>query len=57
MAVPMYFPFISRSAFRQASNLLRHQPLAVAGAELGFNFLGNALRDRLDPRTRLEMGL
>jgi ABC-type dipeptide/oligopeptide/nickel transport system permease subunit len=53
----MYFPFISRSAFRQASNLLRHQPLAVAGAELGFNFLGNALRDRLDPRTRLEMGL
>src|ERR1700744_1244746 len=30
---------------------------AVAGAVLGFNFLGDALRDRLDPRTRLEMGL
>jgi ABC-type dipeptide/oligopeptide/nickel transport system permease subunit len=24
---------------------------------LGFNFLGDALRDQLDPRTRLEMGL
>ncbi len=30
---------------------------AVAGAVLGFNFLGDALRDQLDPRTRLEMGL
>ena len=30
---------------------------AVAGALLGFNFLGDALRDQLDPRTRLEMGL
>jgi peptide/nickel transport system permease protein len=31
--------------------------LAVAGAVLGFNFLGDALRDQLDPRTRLEIGL
>jgi len=31
--------------------------LAIAGAVLGFNFLGDALRDRLDPRTRLELGL
>ncbi|HZB89382.1 MAG TPA: ABC transporter permease [Terracidiphilus sp.] len=31
--------------------------LAMAGAVLGFNFLGDALRDRLDPRTRLEIGL
>ncbi len=31
--------------------------LAVAGAVLGFNFLGDALRDELDPRTRLEIGL
>jgi peptide/nickel transport system permease protein len=31
--------------------------LAVAGAVLGFNFLGDALRDQLDPRTRLELGL
>jgi peptide/nickel transport system permease protein len=30
---------------------------AVAGAVLGFNFLGDALRDHLDPRTRLEIGL
>ncbi|HEY1987566.1 MAG TPA: ABC transporter permease [Terracidiphilus sp.] len=30
---------------------------AVAAAVLGFNFLGDALRDQLDPRTRLEMGL
>jgi peptide/nickel transport system permease protein len=30
---------------------------AVAGAVLGFNFVGDALRDQLDPRTRLEMGL
>jgi peptide/nickel transport system permease protein len=29
----------------------------VAGAVLGFNFIGDALRDQLDPRTRLEMGL
>ena len=30
---------------------------AVAGAVLGFNFIGDALRDQLDPRTRLELGL
>jgi peptide/nickel transport system permease protein len=30
---------------------------AMAGAVLGFNFLGDALRDHLDPRTRLEIGL
>lgn len=30
---------------------------AVAGAVLSFNFLGDALRDRLDPRTRMEIGL
>lgn len=30
---------------------------AVAGAVLGFNFIGDALRDQLDPRTRLEIGL
>ena len=30
---------------------------AVAAAVLGFNFVGDALRDQLDPRTRLEMGL
>jgi peptide/nickel transport system permease protein len=30
---------------------------AVACAVLGFNFLGDALRDQLDPCTRLELGL
>jgi len=30
---------------------------AVAGAVLGFNFLGDALRDELDPQTRLELGM
>ncbi|MGB6974980.1 MAG: ABC transporter permease [Terracidiphilus sp.] len=30
---------------------------AIAAAVLGFNFLGDALRDQLDPRTRLEIGL
>ena len=30
---------------------------AVAGAVLGFNFLGDALRAQLDPRTRLELGI
>ena len=30
---------------------------AVAGAVLGFNFLGDALRDQLDPRTRMEIGM
>ena len=30
---------------------------AVAGAVLGFNFLGDALRDQLDPRIKLEIGI
>jgi len=30
---------------------------AVAAAVLGFNFLGDALRDQLDPRTRLQIEL
>jgi peptide/nickel transport system permease protein len=30
---------------------------AVAGAVLGFNFLGDALRDQLDPRIKLEIGV
>jgi len=38
-------------------HLVLFPAMAVAGAVLGFNFLGDALRDRLDPRTRLEMGL
>ena len=38
-------------------HLVLFPALAVAGAVLGFNFLGDALRDQLDPRTRLELGL
>ena len=38
-------------------HLVLFPALAIAGAVLGFNFLGDALRDRLDPRTRLELGL
>jgi len=38
-------------------HLILFPAFAIAGAVLGFNFLGDALRDELDPRTRLEMGL
>jgi peptide/nickel transport system permease protein len=38
-------------------HLVLFPSLAVAGAVLGFNFVGDALRDQLDPRTRLELGL
>lgn len=38
-------------------HLVLFPALAVAGSVLGFNFLGDALRDELDPRTRLEIGL
>ena len=31
--------------------------LAVASAILGFNFLGDALRNQRNPRTRLELRL
>ena len=38
-------------------HLVLFPAFAVAGAVLGFNFVGDALRDELDPRTRLEIGL
>jgi peptide/nickel transport system permease protein len=38
-------------------HLVLFPAVAVACAVLGFNFLGDALRDELDPRTRLELGL
>jgi peptide/nickel transport system permease protein len=38
-------------------HLVLFPAIAVAGAVLGFNFIGDALRDRLDPRIRMEMGL
>jgi peptide/nickel transport system permease protein len=47
----------ARSHLFDSPHLVLFPALAVAAAVLGFNFLGDALRDRLDPRTRLELGL
>jgi peptide/nickel transport system permease protein len=47
----------ARSHLFDSPHLVLFPAAAVAGAVLGLNFLGDALRDRLDPRTRLEMGL
>jgi peptide/nickel transport system permease protein len=47
----------ARAHLFDSPHLVLFPALAVAGAVLGFNFLGDALRDQLDPRTRLEMGL
>jgi peptide/nickel transport system permease protein len=47
----------ARSHLFDSPHLVLFPAAAVAGAVLGFNFLGDALRDQLDPRTRLEMGL
>ncbi len=38
-------------------HLVLFPALAVASSVLGFNLLGDALRDQLDPRTRLEIGI
>ena len=47
----------ARSHLFDSPHMVLFPALAVAGAMLGFNFLGDALRDQLDPRIRLEMGL
>jgi peptide/nickel transport system permease protein len=47
----------ARSHLFDSPHLVFFPAAAVAGAVLGLNFLGDALRDRLDPRTRLELGL
>ena len=47
----------ARAHLFDSPHLVLFPALAVAGAVLGFNFLGDALRDRLDPRTRLELGI
>ena len=47
----------ARSHLFDSPHLVLFPALAVAGAVLGFNFLGDALRDQLDPRTRLELGI
>jgi peptide/nickel transport system permease protein len=47
----------ARSHLFDSPHLVLFPAIAVAGAVLGFYFLGDALRDELDPRTRLELGL
>ena len=47
----------ARSHLFDSPHMVLFPAMAVAGAVLGFNFIGDALRDQLDPRTRLEMGL
>jgi len=46
-----------RACMFDSPHLVLFPVASVAGAVLGFDFLGDALRDRLDPRTRLEIGL
>ncbi|HWA96610.1 MAG TPA: ABC transporter permease [Terracidiphilus sp.] len=38
-------------------HLVLFPAIAVASSVLGFNLLGDALRDRLDPRVRMQLGL
>ena len=40
-----------------APRLVFAPTLTIALAVLGFNFIGDALRDQLDPRTRLQIGM
>jgi peptide/nickel transport system permease protein len=47
----------ARSHLFDSPHLVLFPALAMALAVLSFNFIGDALRDYLDPRTRLEMGL
>jgi len=47
----------ARTHLFDSPHLVLFPAAAVAGAVMGFNFLGDALRDRLDPRTRLELGI
>jgi peptide/nickel transport system permease protein len=47
----------ARSHLFDSPHLVLFPAIAVACAVLGFNFIGDALRDRLDPRTRMELGI
>jgi peptide/nickel transport system permease protein len=47
----------ARAHLFDSPHLVLFPAAAIAGAVLGFNFVGDALRDQLDPRTRLELGL
>jgi len=46
-----------RAHLFDAPHLVLFPALAVMAAVLSFNFIGDALRDYLDPRSRLEVGL
>jgi len=46
-----------RSHLFDAPHLVIFPALAVMLAVLSFNFIGDALRDMLDPRSRIEAGL
>ena len=46
-----------RAHLFDAPHLVIFPALAVMAAVLSFNFIGDALRDYLDPRSRLEAGL
>jgi len=46
-----------RAHLFDAPHLVIFPALAVMLAVLSFNFIGDALRDVLDPRSRLESGL
>jgi len=46
-----------RSHLFDAPHLVQFPALAVMLAVLSFNFIGDALRDFLDPRSRMEVGL
>ncbi len=46
-----------RSHLFDASHLVLFPAVAVMLAVLSFNFIGDALRDYLDPRSRIEVGL
>jgi len=47
----------ARTHLFDAPHLVLAPGVAIALAVLGFNFVGDALRDQLDPRTRLEIGI
>jgi peptide/nickel transport system permease protein len=47
----------ARDHLFDSPHLVLFPAVAVASAVLAFNFLGDALRDQLDPRTRRELGL
>jgi peptide/nickel transport system permease protein len=47
----------SRAHLFDAAHLVIFPAVAVMLAVLSFNFIGDALRDLLDPRSRIEVGI